>query len=46
MRAGPGRPVEVLVHDFRDPNISKAIPYGVYDVTYNEGWVSVRASAH
>ena len=36
-----GRPVEVLVHDFRDPKISKAVPYGVYDVTYNEGWVSV-----
>jgi len=36
-----GRPVEVLVHDFRDPKISKAIPYGVYDLTYNEGWVSV-----
>ncbi len=36
-----GRPVEVLVHDFPDPKINKAIPYGVYDLTYNEGWVSV-----
>ena len=36
-----GRPVEVLVHDFPDPKINKAIPYGVYDVTHNEGWVSV-----
>lgn len=36
-----GRPIEVLVHDFRDPEIGKAIPYGVYDVTHNEGWVSV-----
>jgi hypothetical protein len=36
-----GRPIEVLVHDFPDPNIKKAIPYGVYDVTHNEGWVSV-----
>ena len=36
-----GRPIEVLVHDFRDPAIGKAIPYGVYDVTHNEGWVSV-----
>ncbi len=36
-----GRPVEVLVHDFPDPKIKKAIPYGVYDVTHNEGWVSV-----
>jgi len=36
-----GRPVEVLVHDFPDPKVKKAIPYGVYDVTHNEGWVSV-----
>jgi hypothetical protein len=31
----------VLVHDFPDPDVNKAIPYGVYDVTHNEGWVSV-----
>ena len=36
-----GQPVEVLVHDFPDPKVNKAIPYGVYDVTHNEGWVSV-----
>ena len=36
-----GRPIEVLTHDFPDPKINKAIPYGVYDVTHNEGWVSV-----
>jgi hypothetical protein len=36
-----GRPEEVQVHDFRDPNTPKAIPYGVYDLTRNEGWVSV-----
>ena len=36
-----GRPEEVRVHDFRDPNKPKAIPYGVYDLTRNEGWVSV-----
>ena len=36
-----GRPIEVLVHDFPDPKMKKAIPYGVYDVTRNEGWVSV-----
>jgi hypothetical protein len=29
------------VHDFRDPQTPKAIPYGVYDLTRNEGWVSV-----
>jgi hypothetical protein len=36
-----GQPEEVRVHDFRDPNKPKAIPYGVYDLTRNEGWVSV-----
>jgi hypothetical protein len=36
-----GRPEEVRVHDFRDPKMPKAIPYGVYDLTRNEGWVSV-----
>ena len=29
------------VHDFLDPALGKAIPYGVYDVFRNEGWVSV-----
>jgi hypothetical protein len=36
-----GEPEEVLVHDFMDKHLGKAIPYGVYDVTQNEGWVSV-----
>jgi hypothetical protein len=36
-----GRPEEVRVHDFQDPSLGKAIPYGVYDVTNNQGWVSV-----
>jgi hypothetical protein len=36
-----GQPVEVAMHDFPDPNLKKAIPYGVYDLTRNEGWVSV-----
>jgi len=36
-----GEPDEVRVHDFLDPTLGKAIPYGVYDVTNNEGWVSV-----
>jgi hypothetical protein len=36
-----GRPEEVRVHDFVDPRLGKAIPYGVYDVTRNRGWVSV-----
>jgi Rhodopirellula transposase DDE domain len=36
-----GEPEEVRVHDFADPQLGKAIPYGVYDVTTNSGWVSV-----
>jgi transposase len=36
-----GEPEEVLVHDFMQKELGKAIPYGVYDVTENEGWVSV-----
>jgi hypothetical protein len=36
-----GDPVEVKVHDFPDKKLGKAIPYGVYDLLNNEGWVSV-----
>jgi Rhodopirellula transposase DDE domain len=36
-----GEPEEVRVHDFLDKKLGKAIPYGVYDLTHNEGWVSV-----
>lgn len=36
-----GQPVEVDVHDFPDPTVGKAIPYGVYDVAANTGWVTV-----
>jgi len=36
-----GQPEAVRVHDFPDPKMTKAIPYGVYDLTRNEGWVSV-----
>ena len=36
-----GDPVRVNVHDFADPELGKANPYGVYDVTANDGWVSV-----
>ncbi len=38
-------PVEVQVHDFVDPEKGKAVPYGVYDVANNEGWVSVGDNA-
>jgi hypothetical protein len=36
-----GRPAPVRVHDFLDKQLGKAIPYGVYDLANNEGWVSV-----
>ena len=34
-------PVEVRMHDFIDPKLGKAIPYGIYDLTFNQGWVNV-----
>lgn len=36
-----GSPEKVNVHDFPDPRQGKAIPYGVYDLRHNLGWVSV-----
>ena len=36
-----GQPVKVRVHDFLDKTLGKAIPYGVYDLLNNQGWVSV-----
>jgi Rhodopirellula transposase DDE domain len=36
-----GEPEQVAVHDFPDPEVGKAIPYGVYDLGANAGWVSV-----
>jgi hypothetical protein len=36
-----GEPVPVRVHDFIDPDLGKAIPYGIYDLGRNEGWVNV-----
>ncbi len=36
-----GTPERVRVHDFVIPEQGKAIPYGVYDLSRNEGWVSV-----
>ena len=34
-------PARVDVHDFPDPEVGKAIPYGVYDLAANEGFVNV-----
>src|SRR5664280_2887796 len=42
----PGSPVPVNVHDFLDPALGKAIPYGVYDIGANTGWVSVGSDHH
>jgi transposase len=39
-----GEPVEVRMHDFADPTLGKVVPYGVYDIGRNEGWVSVGIS--
>lgn len=36
-----GDPEEVNTYDFVDKELGKAIPYGVFDVTRNRGWVSV-----
>ena len=36
-----GNPEQVNVHDFPNPELGKAIPYGVYDITMNQGWVNV-----
>jgi hypothetical protein len=39
-----GQPPAVRVHDFQDDELGKAIPYGVYDLTADEGWVNVGIS--
>jgi Rhodopirellula transposase DDE domain len=36
-----GQPEPVRMHDFRDKDLGIAIPYGVYDLIRNEGWVNV-----
>jgi hypothetical protein len=36
-----GWPEEVRVHDFVIPELGRAVPYGVYDIADNAGWVSV-----
>jgi transposase len=40
-----GEPEQVRVHDFIDHEVGKAVPYGVYDLANDEGWVSVGDSA-
>jgi len=36
-----GQPEEVRVHDFLIKELGRAVPYGVYDLATNDGWVSV-----
>ena len=36
-----GSPVETRMHDFADKRLGKAIPYGIYDIISNEGWVAI-----
>lgn len=36
-----GNPIKVKDHDFIDKDLGKAIPFGVYDLTNNSGWVNI-----
>jgi transposase len=36
-----GKPIETNTHDFPNEELGTAIPYGVYDIAKNEGWVSI-----
>ena len=36
-----GTPEEVQVHDFLNKELGRAVPYGIYDIASNSGWVSV-----
>jgi hypothetical protein len=36
-----GDPVKVDVHDFPDKELGKVVPYGIYDLAANTGWVNV-----
>ncbi len=40
-----GQPVPVRAHDFKDAELGKAIPYGVYDLGEDTGWVNVGISS-
>lgn len=37
-----GVPVQVRTHDFPDADLGKAIPYGIYDLTAESGWVMLQ----
>ncbi|MHB0979540.1 MAG: ISAzo13 family transposase [Thermoleophilia bacterium] len=40
-----GEPLPVRVHDFKDPELGKAVPYGIYDLAGDEGFVSIGITA-
>ena len=39
-----GQPEPVRVHDFPIPDLGKAVPYGVYDISANAGWINLGIS--
>lgn len=39
------KPIEVDSHDFPDKKLGKVVPYGIYDIGKNKGWVSVGISS-
>ena len=43
--APKGNPVEVEVYDFPNKELGKVVPYGVYEILRNKGWVNVGVSA-
>jgi hypothetical protein len=40
-----GEPTRTKTHDFVDRDLGRAVPYGVYDLANDEGWVSVGDTA-
>jgi len=40
-----GEPTRVKTHDFVDKDLGRAVPYGIYDIGNDEGWVSVGDTA-
>jgi hypothetical protein len=40
-----GMPIKVLTHDFPNKKLGKVVPYGIYDIGKNKGWVSVGISS-
>ena len=41
--AAQGQPAATPSHDFPEDSVGKAVPYGIYDITANAGWVSTSA---